>query len=92
MKNNPSACFTIDEVARDVASALGPRRHCIEVVEPFMVQVLRGKTEWERLKIVAAMWRSARQLLQAEIQREHPDWSEEEIGQEAARRMSGGLV
>ncbi|HET6878898.1 MAG TPA: hypothetical protein VFI31_02010 [Pirellulales bacterium] len=90
MKNTPSK-FTSDEVARDLISQLRPRRPCIELVDPMMARVLRAKTEWERLAIAAGMWRSARQVLQAAIQQEHPDWAADAVDREAARRMSNGV-
>lgn len=80
-----------EQIARDLTNALGPRAHCIEVIDPIMAQVLQNKTEWERLEIAAGMWRSARRILQAAIRRDHPEWSVDEIDGEAARRMSDGL-
>lgn len=91
MGNSPS-WFNSEEIARDLARSLAPERHCIEVVDPFMAQVLRAKTEWERLEIAAGMWRSARRMVQATIQQDHPAWSAAEIDREAARRISRGLV
>ncbi|HEV3342824.1 MAG TPA: hypothetical protein VG125_20800 [Pirellulales bacterium] len=83
---------TTDEIARDLVTALPPRRPCIEVVDPVMAQVLRQKTEWERLEIATGMWRSARRILQATIQQENPNWTPDQVDREAARRMSHGLV
>jgi hypothetical protein len=46
----------------------------IGIVEPDMAEILRGKTETERLAIAWGMWRSARAML-ANLQRtEHQDW------------------
>ena len=68
--------------------ALPPRR--IEVVEPVMAQILRGKTEAERLAIAWGMWRSARDMLSNLTRAEHPEWRDEEVQQEVARRMAHG--
>jgi hypothetical protein len=57
-----------------------------------MDAVLRAKTPQERLAIADGMWRSARKLIMARLRADHPDWSEERILQETARRMSHGAV
>lgn len=90
--SKPTSHFTIDEVARDIITQLRPRRPCIDGVDPVMAQVLRAKTEWQRLEIAAGMWRSARRILQASIQQQNPRWTTVEVDREAARRMSDGLV
>jgi hypothetical protein len=61
-----------------------------EVVDREMAEVLRKKTEAERLQIAWGMWRSARQMLTRLISNEHPDLSEDQINQLVSRRMSGG--
>jgi len=62
----------------------------IEVVDPDVAAVLRTKTEAERLRIAWGMWRSARDMLRNLLRSEHPDWSEDAIQQEAARRLAHG--
>ncbi len=64
----------------------------MEVMDDTMADVLREKTEAERLKIADRMWRSARSILRGAIQTEHPDWSEEQVNGEIAERISHGLV
>ncbi len=64
----------------------------MEVMDDTMANVLREKTEAERLKIAGRMWRSARSILRGAIQTEHPDWSEEQVNGEIAERISYGLV
>jgi len=64
----------------------------MEVMDDAMANVLREKTEAERLNIANRMWRSARSILRGAIQTEHPDWSEEQINGEIAERISHGLV
>jgi hypothetical protein len=60
----------------------------IEVVEPAMAEILRGKTEAERLAIAWGMWRSARGMLGNLLRDEHRDWSEEQINREIGRRFA----
>lgn len=64
----------------------------IEVLDDAMADVLRQKTGDERLAIAFGMWSSARNMLMANLAREHPQWSAEEIHRETARRMSHGAV
>ncbi len=55
-----------------------------------MVEILRAKSEAQRLAIANGMWRSARQMLIHRLKQEHPDWTEEDLQRETARRMSDG--
>jgi hypothetical protein len=61
-------------------------------MDPVMVEILRQKTEVERLRIAGNMWRSARTILRGAIRTEHPDWSVEQVNREIARRISHGVV
>jgi hypothetical protein len=63
-----------------------------EILDDQMADVLRQKSEVERLKIAARMWRSARAILRGAIQTEHPDWDAERVNREIARRISHGVV
>jgi hypothetical protein len=63
-----------------------------EVVDDEMAAILRGKTGAERLAIASAMYTSARRMLLSHLAAEHPDWSEEEVQREAARRLSHGAI
>jgi hypothetical protein len=64
----------------------------IEVVDDDMARILRGKTGAERLAIASGMYESARRMLLSHLAAEHPDWSEEQVTREAARRLSHGSV
>ena len=63
-----------------------------EVVDDEMAAVLRTKTGAERLAIASGMYESARSMLLAHLAAEHPDWSEEQVTREAARRLSHGAI
>ena len=63
-----------------------------EVIDDVMADILRQKTEVERLAIAARMYESARVILRGAIKTEHPDWDAERINREIARRISHGLV
>lgn len=64
----------------------------IEVVDDETARILRGKTGAERLAMANDMFNSARRMLLSHLTAEHPDWSEEEVARETARRISHGLV
>ncbi len=64
----------------------------IEVMDDQMVQVLKNKTPQERIMIACNMWSSAKKMLTNYLRSQHSDWSEKEIQQEVARRLSHGIV
>ncbi len=64
----------------------------VEVVDEVMAEVLRRKTPAERLAIAFGMWESAREMLTSHLKSSHPEWSEEEVRREVARRFSHGTV
>jgi hypothetical protein len=57
-----------------------------------MAKILRQKSEVERLAIAERMWESARVILRGAIETEHPDWDNNRVNQEIARRISRGVV
>lgn len=56
-----------------------------------MAEVLRQKTDAERLQIGFEMWRAADRMIRGVVRQEHPDWPEEDVQREVARRLSQGL-
>ena len=66
-----------------------PRRPVVEVMDPMMVEVYRNKTTDQRLQIAFDMWDFAREMIQTNVRREHPEWTEEQVQQETAFRMRG---
>jgi hypothetical protein len=62
----------------------------VEVIDPEMAAILQQKTEAERLQIAWGMWRSVRDMLLCLMRAEHPDWSEEAVRLEVARRLAHG--
>jgi len=64
----------------------------IETVDDDVAEVLRRKSPAERLAIGHAMWSFARSMLLNMLRSRHPDWTEERLHQEVARRMSHGAV
>ncbi len=64
----------------------------IEILDDLMVQVLKNKTPQERLMIAFNMWSSAKKQLTNFLHSLHSEWSEKEIQQEVAKRLSHGIV
>ncbi len=64
----------------------------IEVLDEEMAAVFRAMTGAQRLKIASDMFSSARRMILSHLAAEHPDWDEQRIQQEAARRLSHGEI
>ena len=64
----------------------------IQIIDDKMAELLRAKTEAERFAMIDRSWRFARQMIQAMIIHEHPNWSDDQVRREVARRMSHGAV
>lgn len=64
----------------------------IEVIDDEMAQVFRAMTGAQRLKIANDMFDSARRMILSHLAAEHPDWDEQRLQQETARRLSHGAV
>ena len=64
----------------------------MEVMDDDMAELLRGKSEAQRLAMGNRLWVYARDLLTAVLRSEHPEWTDQEIQQETARRLSHGAV
>ncbi len=66
------------------------RRPCVELLDEAIVEVLRRKTPAERLAMVFAANRTMRLRLEGHLRSCHPDWNDQAVMQEIARRMSRG--
>jgi len=62
----------------------------IEILDPAMVEVLRAKTPAERVAMVFDANRTMREMLLAHLREQHPDWDQERVDREIARRMRRG--
>lgn len=64
----------------------------IETPDQEVVEILQAKTPQERLNIAFGMWRAARDMLISLLASGHPDWDQDRIMEEVARRLSHGSV
>ncbi len=63
-----------------------------EVLDDDMARIYRAMTGAERLKIASDMYRSARRMIASHLAAEHPDWDEQRLQEETARRLSHGEI
>lgn len=64
----------------------------IELISDDLVLLWRSKTPAEKLEIVFGMWETARLLIAAHVKSIHPDWDDDKIAREVARRLSHGKI
>lgn len=92
MRGNGGPCRSLG--AEDIGTNRGEQMRLdagqIEVMDDAMAEVLRAKSGAERLRIVDNLARSARQLVAAGVRAQHPDWPQDQIDWETARRLSRG--
>jgi hypothetical protein len=67
---------------------LDPSR--IEVVDEAAAEILRRKTPAEKIEMALGCSRLIRQVIEGRIRSLHPDWPDEEVAREVARRVSSG--
>jgi hypothetical protein len=60
------------------------------IVDDHVASILARKAMSERIAMADGFWRSAWKLVRAMLLREHPEWTEDELCREVARRMSRG--
>jgi hypothetical protein len=69
-------------------AGIDPRN--IEVIDDQMAGVLRRLSGARRLEIASKMHASARTMIRSHITSQHPEWSDEQVIREVARRMLHG--
>jgi len=62
----------------------------IEVVDDRVAEILRKKTGQERLEMVWDSWDFFCQWIEAYLKNIHPEWTQEQIQKEIARRVMYG--
>ena len=64
----------------------------IEVIDDAMAHVLSRKTPAERISIGFSIWISAHNMLITHLRKSHPEWDENILNKEVARRLSHGTI
>jgi len=62
----------------------------IKTPDQEVVEILQAKTPQERLSIAFGMWSAARKMLVNLLTDQHPDWDQDRLEKEVARRLSHG--
>ena len=63
-----------------------------ECISDEVAAIMRRKTPAEKIAMIDDLWAMARSLIKGHVRSEHPEWSEERITREIARRMSHETV
>lgn len=69
---------------------MSTRSQRFEIIDDVLADILRRKTDAQRLRSVDAFWNSARAILKAVIRTEHPEWNLDQVNVEVARRIGQG--
>ena len=62
----------------------------IEIVDPMMAEIYRSKTVTQRIQMMLDANATMRLLIAGALRTQNPDWSEQAINQEVAKRMLNG--
>jgi hypothetical protein len=78
------------ESTQMAGKVIDPKR--IEVVDDAVAEILRRKTPAERIALGFAANRTVRLVVEGGIRSNHPDWDDERVRAEVARRMLNGTT
>jgi hypothetical protein len=62
----------------------------VEVLDDASAAIWASKTGAERLAVAAAMFRSARRMMESHLRAEHPSWDTAQVDAEILRRFDHG--
>lgn len=79
--------YTAPDNSERVAEPLPIDYRRIEVVDPQIAEILRGKTVAQRLRMMLDANETMRLLIAGRVQSENPSWNNETVNREVARRM-----
>jgi hypothetical protein len=91
-KGKPQARHASDEDSDGVVARAERPVPEFEILDDQMAAIWRQKTGAERIQIASDLFAFARKLTLSSVRSMHPDWSEEQIWRETARRLSHGAV
>lgn len=62
----------------------------IEWADKTSIEIFRRMTGEQKRRAASQMFRAARSRLMAHLRHQNPDWTDEQVSREAARRISRG--
>jgi len=71
---------------------MSPPHLVIESPDDAMVAIYKKKTPGERLRVAFGLWTSTRIMLEGILRAQRPDWDDQRVRAEVARRMSHGAT
>lgn len=71
---------------------MSARAPVVEMIDPIVVECLKRMTPQERLLQAFRLWETGRVMVRGSVRQEFPEWSEEEVERETARRLSHGAT
>ncbi len=81
---------TVNGLMPATTSPTENRRPCVEILDQAVVEMLRRKTPAERVAMICAANRTMRLRLEGHLRSRHPEWDDQTLTREIARRMSRG--
>ena len=69
---------------------LDPNR--IEMVDHKIAEILRKKEIWERVQMAFEANDFVRQIVEASVRNQRPDWDDDSVMREVAKRMCGEAI
>jgi len=67
-------------------------RRNIELADDDAMAMFRRMTPAQKLRVMSGMYASAYKWVDAAVRHQHPDWSEQQVRREVARRLSHGAI
>jgi len=64
----------------------------IEMVDPKVAEILRKKEIWERVQMAFEANDFARQIVETSVRNRRPDWDDDNVMREVAKRMCGEAI
>jgi len=65
------------------------REPVIEVIDDDIAAVLRKMTGAQKLRTLDAMFQSAAEMIESSVRETHPNWPQERVRREVAKRIAG---
>ena len=71
---------------------MSTRTPVVEILDPIVVECLKRMTPQERLLQAFRFWETGRAMVWGSVRQQYPEWSDDQVEREAARRLSHGAT